>query len=228
MEAEPIAILKPITAPAKSKKQDTPKEFDQLLVAAPAIEELLSADPMAEEKENVPVTNLEATKLQNKPLLQVVQPKINFSQDMLSDSDLVEAMDLVDPSKAPSKPVSVVRDDIANGVEDWRTGAQQDKQVVIDVDTDNRFNTEELLVYWIDASEDKFNNPGTVYIFGKVRSSSSSLLTQLGCHSRHSAPSISELLRDCKQHREDGVCRTKRRDRSVRSFQRTRHCAKDT
>lgn len=38
----------------------------------------------------------------------------------------------------------------------------------INVDTSREYKKKELQMYWIDAFEDRFNHPGTIYLFGKV------------------------------------------------------------
>jgi hypothetical protein len=73
----------------------------------------------------------------------------------------------------PKQPTrKVVVEDI---IEDWRASAS--KESVIDesstdkkeVDISGEFLKENILFYWIDAFEDKYNNTGTIYLFGKVK-----------------------------------------------------------
>jgi hypothetical protein len=61
-----------------------------------------------------------------------------------------------------------VRDDIAGNMEEWRAFGNVDSTPVINADNVAPLNSAEIQMYWIDAYEDRFTNPGTVFLFGKV------------------------------------------------------------
>ena len=55
-------------------------------------------------------------------------------------------------------------------MDDWRVVGGQDHTPVVEIDAEKQFHNEQIQLYWLDATEDRFSNPGTVYLFGKVRS----------------------------------------------------------
>eukprot|EP01119_Soliformovum_irregulare_P023736 TRINITY_DN8358_c0_g1_i2.p1 TRINITY_DN8358_c0_g1~~TRINITY_DN8358_c0_g1_i2.p1 ORF type:complete len:1084 (-),score=366.25 TRINITY_DN8358_c0_g1_i2:41-3124(-) len=176
---EPIrSASTPKPTPAVSTILPKKKEEDDALPPAPvSLKDIMGDDDLMEESEapkEAPVRTVQQATLQNAfAKAPVKAPTINqpadasFS-DVLSDSQLLAAMDEPFNFTPDKKDVPAPLEEIGNSIEEWRN-----TQDFADIKTSSStsttdFTDEDLTLYWIDASEERHACPGTIFVFGKA------------------------------------------------------------
>jgi hypothetical protein len=112
----------------------------------------------------------------SKPVASVPVIPTTSTDAMDEDDVMVAALKRVEERSSQPAPTQkatkVIADDV---IEDWRgmlkakATSNESASNSQTADGSSQLLQDELLMYWIDATEDKFNSPGTIYLFGMVR-----------------------------------------------------------